>query len=55
MIDEKTEIVLTVRLPISCSLLTVLCDAVTTEHGDVYMKQFGEYLQFFRVLKEGGK
>jgi hypothetical protein len=53
MIDENTEIVLTVRLPISCSLLTVLCDAVTTEHGDVYTKQFGEFLQFFRVLKGG--
>lgn len=54
MSDEKTEIVLTVRLPISCSFLTVLINAVTTEHGEVYIKQFGEYLQFFRVLK-GGK
>lgn len=54
MSDEKTEIVLTVRLPISCSLLTVLCDAVYKEYGEVYTKQFGEFLQFFRVLK-GGK
>lgn len=54
MSDEKTEIVLTLRLPVSCSLLTVLINAVTTEHGEVYMKQFGEFLQVFRVLK-GGK
>ena len=54
MSNEKTEIVLTVRLPISCSSLTVLINAVTTEHGEVYMKQFGEFLQFFKVLK-GGK
>jgi hypothetical protein len=54
MSDEKTEIVLAVRLPISCSLLTVLCDAVTTEHGEVYMRISGDFLHFYRVLK-GGK
>jgi hypothetical protein len=54
MSDEKTEIVLAVRLPISCSLLTLLCNAVTTEHGDVYMRISGDFLHFYRVL-EGGK
>ena len=54
MSDEKTEIVLTVRLPISRSLLSVLCDAMNKEYGGLYMRQTGEVLEFFRVLK-GGK
>ena len=54
MNDEKTEIVLTVRLPISCSFLTVLCDAMNKEYGGLYMRQTGGVLEFFRVLK-GGK
>jgi hypothetical protein len=53
MIDEKTEIVLTVRLPISCSLLTVLCDAVNKDYGGLYMRQTGDFLEFLRVVKEG--
>ena len=51
MSNNNIEIVLTVRLPISCSFMTVLIDAVTTEHGEVYIRQFDDSLQFYRVLK----
>ena len=46
--EEKIEVVLAVRLPITCTLLTVLCDAVNKEYGGLYMRQTSDFLEFFR-------
>lgn len=50
--EEKIEVVLAVRLPMSVRVLGWLSTVTRKEYGqEIYMRQTGNYLEFFRVVK----
>lgn len=52
--EEKIEVVLAVRLPMSVRVLGWLSTVTRKEYGqEIYMRQKDSYLEFFRVVKEG--
>lgn len=52
--EDKIEVVLSVRLPLSVKVLGWLSTVTREEYGqEIYMRQTGSYLEFFKVLKGG--
>ena len=52
--EEKIEVVLAVRLPMSVKVLGHMATVLRKEYEqEIYMRQTGDYLEFFRVVKEG--
>lgn len=52
--EEKIEVVLAVRLPMSVRVLGWLVTVTRKEYGqEIYMRQTGKFLEFFRVVKGG--
>lgn len=52
--EEKIEVVLSVRLPMSVRVLGWLSTVTRREYeGEIYMRQTGKFLEFFRVVKGG--
>lgn len=52
--SEAIEILLVVKLPVRSSLWVGLCDVLTKQFGkNVFMRQQGQFMGFYKVLKEG--
>ena len=53
--SEERDVVLSIKLPVSITVLGYVSRALTKTYGrEVYMEQNGQHLEFIRTIKKSG-